>query len=103
MVIVEIARQSHPEVASAQYDEMVQAFSAYGPDEAFRVRILPRALGSSEHFFDVQRRKASPHLVAVDAVPVAYQKSGRVPIGEGLDNLLRCPRRGRMIRYGKMQ
>ena len=101
MVRVETPRQSLPQAASAQNDEMVQAFPPNGADQAFGVRIPPRAVGCSNHFFDTQRRNAVPHLVAVDAVPVAYQKSGRVPIGKGLYNLLRCPRRGRMICYAK--
>ena len=82
---------------------MVQAFSPERADQALAVRILPGAVRSCEDFFDAQRRDASAYLLAVDAVPVAKEESGRVPIGEGFDNLLRGPDRGRMIRNAKVQ
>ena len=103
MVIIEVPRQRLPQVPGAENHEMVQAFPPYGPDQAFRVRILPRASGSSEHFFDTQCRDAAPHVLAVDAVSVADHEPDRVPIGKRFHNLLRCPDGGRVIRNPKAQ
>ena len=82
MVVIEVPCQRLPQVPGAENHEMIQTFSPNGPDQAFRAGILPRALGSCEHLFDTQRRDAAPHVLAVDAVPVANEGPGRVPIGE---------------------
>jgi hypothetical protein len=80
-----------------QDHEVVQTVSSYRTDQAFGIRILPRTPGRCEYFSNVQRRDPQTNLVAVDAIPISYQISWRIPIGEGLNDLLGCPGRGGML------
>jgi hypothetical protein len=42
-------------------------------------------------------------VVAVDAISISYQILRRIPIGEGLDDLLGCPGRGGMLGHIEVQ
>ena len=76
---------------------MVQAVSPYRADQAFGIRILPGTPGRREQLFNVQGRDPQTNFVAVDAIPISYEIPRRIPIGEGLDDLLGCPGRRGML------
>ena len=79
---------------------MVQAVSSYRADQACGVRILPRTLGCGKYFFNAHGRDAQTDVVAVDAISIANKIARRIPIGEGLDDLLRRPGGGRNAALG---
>ena len=82
---------------------MVQAISSYGADQAFGVRILPGTPGCGEYFFNMQRRDPQTNFISIDAIPISYEIARRIPIGEGLDDLLGGPDRGGMFGHIEMQ
>jgi len=70
---------------------MVQTLAANGPDQAFHVGILPRAVRTRHNVGDAQTGNPPTHLVVVDAVPVSQQVPWRGVLGEGLNQLLGGP------------
>src|SRR6266540_632165 len=80
-----------------QDDEMVQALSSDGADQAFYVRILPGTLWGGKDLFHSERRDPQTNVVAIDAVAVSYKIAGCILIDEGLHDLLRRPGGGRML------
>ena len=54
MAVAEIPSQGSLRMPRVQDDEMVQAISSDGADQAFDVRILPGTLGRGEYFFNAQ-------------------------------------------------
>ena len=78
---------------------MVQTLSPNRADQAFGVRILPGALRRSQDFLHPERRDPHTNFVAVDAVPIANQVSGRLSIGESLNDLLSRPGGGRVVSH----
>ncbi len=42
-------------------------------------------------------------VIAVDTISISYQIPRRIPISEGLDDLLGCPGRGGMLSYIEVQ
>ena len=78
------------------HDNVIQTFSPYRPDQPFCVGILPRGARSTQHFLDAKPCCRFAKYFAVIAVTVAQQKTrSRIP-GEGLQELLGCPLRGRI-------
>jgi hypothetical protein len=51
-------------------DNVIQALSPYGPDNAFDIRILPRRARGRKHFIDAETFHSIAKSIAIDAVPV---------------------------------
>src|SRR3954449_4490920 len=64
---------------------------------------MPRTLRRRQDFFHSQRLNSQSNLSAVNAVPIADEVTGRLSIGERLDDLLRRPGCGRMLGHIEMQ
>ena len=71
-----------------QDEHLIQTLPPDTANEPFHRGILPRTLGSGQHFLDVH----VPHTLskggAVDAVAIAAQRPGRLVPGEHFDHLL---------------
>ena len=81
---------------------MVQAFSLHAADQAFHIRILPRAPWRRNDLFHAHRHHGRAERLPVCAVPVADQVPRRRVPRKGFANLLRYPIRGRMCRDAEM-
>ena len=69
-----------------------------GTDHAFSERVLPGRARRRQHILDSHRLRGTPKVRSVDRVAIPYQESrGGVPRPR-LAELLRGPRRGRMLR-----
>ena len=77
-------------------DHMVEAIAAYGSDEPFHERILPRGPRRSGHLLNAHAGDPSYKFIAVDAIAVADHVAGCCVLWKCLDNLLRRPRAGRV-------
>src|SRR6266568_1046058 len=97
VVVAGVFPEDLSEMVLAEDDQMVQAFSANGPDHPLRVGVLPGGLGRGEDLPDPDRPDDPPELVAVSTIPIPQQEAmlGAVS-GEGFPDLLRGPGRGRM-------
>src|ERR1700726_1825513 len=71
MIIDEIRGQQTSQMALAEDDDVVQAFAPDGSDQSLRIRILPWAGRSGDHFADVHAGYPAPEHVAVDGVAIA--------------------------------
>ena len=81
---------------------MVQAFALNAADQAFHIRILPRASWRRDDLFHAHRHYGRAERLPVCAVPVADQVPRRRVPRKGFANLLRYPIRGRMCRDAEM-
>ena len=84
-------------MAFAQNDDMIEALPPDRADEPFHERILPRAVGSREHFADPHALHSLPKGVAVDVVAIAEEVGWRGVVREGGHELLGGPGRGGML------
>ena len=81
---------------------MVQAFAPHAADQAFHIRILPRAPWRRNDLFHAHRRHGRAERLPVCAVPVADQVPRRRAPRECLSDLLCDPRRRRVRRDTEM-
>ena len=81
---------------------MVQAFAPHAADQAFHIRILPRAPWRRNDLFHAHRRHGRAERLPVCAVPVADQVPRRRAPRECLSDLLCDPRHRRVRRYTEM-
>ena len=81
---------------------MVQAFALNAADQAFHIRILPRASWRRDDLFHAHRHYGRAERLPVCAVPVADQVPRRRVPRKGFANLLRYPIRSRMCRDAEM-
>jgi hypothetical protein len=65
MIVAEIFLQNPSGMFFGNYNYMVEALSANTTDHSFRVRILPRRVGSGDHFFDSHSSHSSPKIVSI--------------------------------------
>jgi len=91
------AREHAVEMSFAEHDHVVQAFPPDAPDEAFGIRILPRAPRGREHLGHAQARHPPVKDLAIDRIAVAEEIPRCPAPREGLDQLLRRPLGGRML------
>jgi hypothetical protein len=78
-------------MAFIENDDVVETVSAYRPDKALNIGILPRRPGCRENFLDGEALNTTAEVVAVDTVAVAHQVLGRRVLGECLNDLLGGP------------
>ena len=75
----------------AQHDHVAQTLSAYRTDCPFAIGILPGRTWRGWDFFDSHALGPILEVVAVDAVSIAYEKTRRFFVREGVDDLLGTP------------
>ena len=75
MVVREVGFQDTMEMALAEDDDMVEAFSPYRAHEALGIWVLPGGARGRENLLDADALDATSELLAVDAVAVAGRPS----------------------------
>ncbi len=80
-----------------EYDEVVEAFSPEGADDALGERILPRRVGRDEHLLNAEAVEAAVKDVAIDRVAIPEKIPWRRLVGERVNDLLGGPGGGRVI------
>jgi hypothetical protein len=83
-------------------DHVIETVSSDRANQAFDVRILPRACRGGDDVDDPQARESALEDVAVDAVAIAVQPAGRRVVRKCVDHLLGGPRGCRTIRHVRM-
>ena len=94
MVIFEIFAKDSTQVPLIENNNMIQAIPAYGPDNSFNERILPRRARGRNDLLDTQALDPSSNLLTVNGIPITqqiawsgiewkcfYQLLGRPPCG----------------------
>ncbi len=72
-------------------DDMIEAFAANRPDQAFRLRILPGRPWSDDDFLDAHVRDSFPEDLARCPIAISDQKPRDFVKRERFDHLLRRP------------
>ena len=85
-----------------QDDDMVQAFTADTPDQAFGIGVLPGTPGDDHNFFDPHISHPLPKRGAVYTVSVPQEIAWRLVPREGVHDLLRRPLGCGMLSDGNM-
>jgi hypothetical protein len=98
MIIGTVGFQLPPKVPFVHDDNVIEALSAYGPDQSLHIRILPRRARRRKHLLYAEAFHSIAESSTVDTVPVAYQVAWNVVEWESLHHLLSSPFRSRMIR-----
>jgi hypothetical protein len=70
MVVVEVGSERPPEMALAEYDDVVEAVAADAADQAFNVGILPRTPRGGENLFDAHAFDAPLEWVSKDRIAI---------------------------------
>jgi hypothetical protein len=97
VMVLEVLAQDAPQVLLSENDDVVEAVPPKGPDHALAVRILPRRPRRGEDLLDPHRTHSTNEVRAIDLVSVPDDVPRRRVVGEGVDQLLACPLRGRTI------
>jgi hypothetical protein len=103
IVIINELMHHLSQVALIEYYHAVKAFTPYGPDNSFRVSILPRSLKPSPHAFNAQcfkatvKRRAKHASIVIDKVLWSGIKR------KSLLGLQIRPRLPRIFRYIEME
>jgi hypothetical protein len=82
MIVGTLGFHLPPQMSFIENDDVIQAFSPYGPNNSLDVRVLPRRAASRKHFFDTETFHAAAESRPADAVPVAYNAGGPMPVGQ---------------------
>ena len=91
-----------PQMPLVEDDQMVRAFAPHDVDQAFHIRILPRAPRIRDDLFHTHRDHGRAERLPVCAVPVADQVPRRRVPRKGFANLLCYPIGGWMCRNAEM-
>ena len=102
VVIIEVRNKDPSQMSFMQDDHVVQAFAPHAADQAFHIRILPRASRRRDDLFHTPRHYGRAQRLPVCAVPVADQILRRRGPREGFAYPLRHPIRGRMCSDAEM-
>ena len=97
VIVLEVLPQDAPEVLLRENDDVVEAVPPKGTDHALAVGILPRGTRRGEDLLDSHRTHSTNEVCAVDLVSVPEDVLRNRVVGEGVDQLLACPLRGRTI------
>jgi len=95
-VIRDVLSKKLPGMGLAEDDDLVEQLSSKCSDDAFAIRVLPRRARRRRHVLDAHRLDGSGDALAVDAVSVSMEEARCSIEGEGIAELLRCPRRRRV-------
>ena len=78
---------------------MIQTVSAYGADNSFNERILPRRARRSNDLLDTQTFDPSPNLLTIDRIPIAQHVARSGIVWKRLYQLLSSPLCSRVLGY----
>jgi hypothetical protein len=94
MIITEVLAKDSTQVPLIENNNMIQTVSAYGPDNSFNERVLPRRVRGRNDLLDTQALDPSSNLLTVNGIPITqqiawggfewkcfYQLLGRPPCG----------------------
>ena len=84
-------------MALTKDDDVLEPLPSDGSHETFCMWILPRRPRCGEDLLDAEALDATAELVAENAVAIADHEPRRRILGEGLDDLLGGPGRGRGV------
>ena len=87
MIVRQVIREDSAQVGLAEHYHVVEALSAYGPNQSLGVRILPGGSWRDHHFLDAHPFHPQLEEVAVDRVAVADEVSRRFVVRKCLDDL----------------
>jgi hypothetical protein len=73
MIVGSVGFQLPPQMPFIYDDNMIQALSPYGPDNAFDIRILPRRARGRNNLLDTQALDSSSNLLTVNGIPITQQ------------------------------
>ena len=91
VVIGEVGSQEPLEVTFVQDDDVIEAVTAYGADQALDRGILPRRARGAKHLFDTEAVHTATEPEVIDVVAIAQERPrGFVP-WKCLDHLLCRP------------
>jgi hypothetical protein len=93
VIVLEVVPEDYVQVSFAEDDHLVQTVSANGPDQSFRVRILPRRVRGCPLFRDTEGGNALGKLGPVGPIAVAQQVFWRRLKRKRVDHLLAGPTR----------
>src|SRR5262245_30914068 len=102
MIVAKIFLQNSSKMLFGKYNHVVETFATDTADYSFRVRILLGRVGSGDDFFDPHTSYSSLKIVSIDRISVSDQKAWDGVFRKRLDQLLGCPRGGRMFRDVEM-
>ena len=91
VIILEVIGEDSLQMDFVPYDHVVQAFSAYGTNDAFAIGILPGRAWCDGDFFDPHTFDALCEVVAVDVVAITKEKTRCFLVWESVDDLLGGP------------
>ena len=103
MVILEVTLQDPFQVVLIENDHVVQIIAADTADAPLDVRILPRAPGCCDHFFDEETVHTAVKTLAIDRISVTKRVARCGIPGEGFDHLLCDPLGRRVLRDIKVE
>lgn len=96
VVVVDVFGEDPSQVRFAEKDDMIEAFTADRSDHPLSERVLPGRTWRDHDFLDSHVLEPLLEAVAVDAIAITDQMLRSLVEGEGLDDLLCGPCRGRM-------
>jgi hypothetical protein len=70
MVVVEVQGEDAPKVTLVEDNDVVKAVSPDAADQAFDIRVLPRASGGGKNLFDGHAPDASTKRLAIDRIAI---------------------------------
>jgi hypothetical protein len=91
VIILKILGQDSVQVSLAEHDDVIQTLPAYGTDDSFAIRILPRRPRCNQDLFDAHVLDSLFEVVTVDAVAIADEKPRCLFVRESLGDLLGGP------------
>jgi hypothetical protein len=71
MIITEVLVKNSTQVPLIESNNMIQTVSAYGPDNSFNERILPRRARGRNDLLDTEAPDPSLNQIAINRIPIA--------------------------------
>ena len=103
VVIIYILGQDSLQVSGPKYDDMVQALTPDGANNAFRVWVLPWRTISRQYFLNAKCPCPSGEDLPVNRIAITDQIRCLVVHAASLNQLLRSPGGGWMVGYIEMK
>jgi hypothetical protein len=86
MIITEVLAKDSTQVSLIENNNMIQAVSAYGPDNSFNERVLPRRARGRNNLLDTQALDPSSNLLTVNGIPITQHTRGAESNGNASTN-----------------
>jgi len=91
VIVGQVIGENLAEVRRIEDNDVVQAFPADGPNQAFDHWILPGRARRNEFLFQAQALDSAHEIRAIDAISIPEQITRRDSEGESFDHLLSRP------------